>query len=248
MWAARESEACVPLTIGPWSDGADACNLPRMAIKTRFPANNARRVRFAFGRTRSAVTDVSVDPPVELIPEVEFVAYAADCAISGFIRLEVNRLSDLLNGSEEFELRNVLVDDFSGTPPAGVSEVLVKREELLVVHATGPRGNPALRRPTRQHPVIAVIGPYQVSGYVHAMPGAPVLASLQRRGHIVPLSDASIDYVVGGSRQRRRVETLLINRDHIDSIVEAHEDDVRVLDLPVDYSGRLVKDFTDAPG
>jgi hypothetical protein len=218
-----------------------------MALKTRFPTSNARRVRFAFGRTRSAVTDVSVDPPVELVPEVEFVAYAAGCAISGFIRLEVNRLSDLLNGSEEFELRNVLVDDFSGSPPAEVSEILVKREDLLVVHATGPRGNPALRRPTRQHPVIAVVGPYQVSGYVHAMPGAPVLASLQqRRGPIVPLSDASIDYVVGASRQRRRVDTLLINRDHIDSIVEAHDDDVRVLDLPADKSGRLVKDFTGA--
>jgi hypothetical protein len=221
---------------------------PGMALKTRFPASKTRRVRFAFGRTGSAVTDVSVDPPVELVPEVEFVAYAADCAISGFIRLEVNRLSDLLNGSEEFELRNVLVDDFSGTPPVEVSELLVKREELLVVHATGPRGNPALRRPTRQHPVIVVIGPYRVFGYVHGMPGAPALASLQRRGPIVPLSDASIDYVVAATPQNRRVETLLINRDRIDSIVEAHGDDVRVLDLPVDYSGRLVKDFTELLG
>jgi hypothetical protein len=219
-----------------------------MALKTRFPATGARRVRFAFGRTRSAVTDLSVDPPVELVPEVEFVAYAADCSVSGLIRLDVDRLSDLLNGNDEFELRNVSVDDFSGAPAVDVSELVVKRDELLLVHATGPRGNPALRRPTRQHPVAVAIGPFRVRGYVHASPGAPALANLRRGGPIVPLSDASIDYTVAGMAQSRSVETLLINSDLVDSIVEAHDDDVRVLDIPVDSGGRLVKDFTDAVG
>ncbi|MEO7665145.1 MAG: hypothetical protein ABIV26_08445, partial [Candidatus Limnocylindrales bacterium] len=42
------------------------------------------------------------------LPELDFVAYAEDGRLSGKIRLESARLSDMLNEHDEFLLENVL--------------------------------------------------------------------------------------------------------------------------------------------
>jgi len=217
-----------------------------MALQTRLATGAPRRVRLAFNRTRrGAPQDPAAVAPTDVIPEVEFVAYATDCTLSGYIRLDAHRLSDVLNANEQFELVNIAVDDFSGNAPLELRDLVVSRDELLLVHATGPRGAPALRRHTRQHPVAAMVGPYEVRGYLHAIPGANPLASLGRRPPMVAISDASIAYSVGPVPRNRHVETVLINRDLIDSIVEAEADEIRVLDLPIDTSGPLLKDFTE---
>ena len=143
-------------------------------------------------------------PPPDVTPEVEFVAYAEDCVLSGRVRLEADRLSDLLNANREFELVDVLARDLAGGDPVRVHELQIARDEILVVHATGPRGRADRRHPTRQVPIIVKIGPYEVSGYVHVMPGADALASLRRGRSLVALSDAAIDYHVGqGGRASR---------------------------------------------
>lgn len=217
-----------------------------MTSLTRLSTGTPRRIRLAFGRTRpGARRDRAPVAPTEVIPEVEFVAYAADCTLSGYIRLDAHRLSDVLNANEQFELVNVAVDDFSGNATLELRDLVVSRDELLLVHATGPRGVAALRRHTRQHAVVAMVGPYEVHGYLHAIPGADPLASLGRRPPMVALSDASITYRVGPVARNRRAETVLINRDRADSIVKAEADDFRVLDLPVDASGPFMKDFTE---
>jgi len=177
---------------------------------------------------------------------VEFVAYAEDCLLSGYIDLEAARLTDMLNEREELELVDVFVQDLAGRSRA-VASITVARHELLMVHAVGPRGDRGRRTRTRQHPVAMQIGPYQVRGYLHALPGSDPIAGFRRRRPMVPLTEAWIEYVSGKTRQRRRVGTLIVNRQLVDWIVPAIEDEIEMPEIPLSAypQGRLLKDFTD---
>jgi hypothetical protein len=213
---------------------------------TRIARGIARPLRLVFRSGAAAEVLEPVEPVDDLPPEIEFVAYAEDCILSGHVRLAADRLSDLVNEHEELELVDVLVAELSGGDGYAVHELLVKREEILVLHATGPRGRVDRRQRTRQHPVVVKVGPYEVRGYIHALPGSDPIAGLRRRRAIVALTDAVIEYWVGRERVRRRVSTVLINRELADMIVEGtdEEDELAGLDLPVDTAGPLIKDFT----
>ena len=158
--------------------------------------------------------------PVEGPPEIDFVAYAEDCVLSGRVRLAADRLSDLVNDNDQLELVDVLVTDLVGSEPIEVHELAIGRSEILVLHATGPRGRADRRHRTRQVPIVATIGPYEVSGYLHVRPGSDALGSLQRAKPIVALSEATVEYVVGGQERQHRVQTALINWALASSIVE----------------------------
>jgi hypothetical protein len=93
-------------------------------------------------------------------PEIDFVAYAEDCVLSGRVRLAADRLSDLVNDHEQVELVDVLVTDLVGSEPIAVHEVAIGRSDILVLHATGPRGRTERRSRTRQMPIVATVGPY----------------------------------------------------------------------------------------
>jgi hypothetical protein len=170
--------------------------------------------------------------------------YAEDCVLSGHLSLSAERLSDLLNGQESFELFDVLVEDLTGAEPIEAREVNVARDEILLVHAGGPRGNAGRRQRTRQHPIVVKTGPYQVRGYVHTLPGSDPVASLRRRKPMVALTDAVIEFVVESAPQVRRAGVVIVNRDAVDWIVEGHDAEVVMPEMPVDSSGLLLKDFT----
>lgn len=199
----------------------------------------------SLGRRLSLIFDRGADDPdltgvvhpgaAVLHPLVDFVAYAEDCTLSGRIRLRSDRLTDMLNDHEELQLVDVLVQSLADREAVEVREVVVPRDELLSVHATGPRGDQARRTRTRQTHVAITAGPYQVSGYLHTAPFLDALAALHRRGPMVPLTDAVIDYAVGGEWQRHRIGTLIVNRGAIDHIVETPEQDMTVIErLPAD--------------
>ena len=188
--------------------------------------------------------------PIEDAPasprQVEFVAYAEDCLLSGYVRLEADRLTDMLNEHEELELVDVFVQDLAGKSRE-VASITVARDELLMVHAVGPRGDRGRRTRTRQHPVALQIGPYHVRGYLHALPGSDPISGFRRRRPMVPLTEAWIEYVSGKTRQRRRVGTLIVNRQLVDWIVPAIDDEVEMPEIPLSAypQGPLLKDFTD---
>src|SRR5579859_6910832 len=97
-----------------------------------------RRLRIALRQPRAA----PAGPPDEALaeaalPEVEFVAYAEDCRLSGRIRLETERLSDMLNLHDEYELRDVLAESIETGEGVEVREIILSRDDLLLVHATG---------------------------------------------------------------------------------------------------------------
>lgn len=210
-----------------------------------------RRLRVAFG-----VVSAQDDPPVgpsdgpgrHLLPIVEFVAYGEDCLLSGQIRLAAERLSDMLNDHDEYELVDVMVERLDGKGSSEAQQVLVHRDEILIVHATGPRGSQARRQRTRPHPVAMQMGPYHVRGYLHALPGSDPLLAIRRRKAMVPLTDAWIEFSIGGVRQRRQAAALVVNREQIDWISAADDDDIVLTELPTmpvaAGQGPLVKDFT----
>lgn len=187
----------------------------------------------------------ALDRAANVFPEVEFVAYGEDCLLSGRLRLDAERLTDMLNAHDEYQLIDVMVERLDGASAVEVREVLVKRDELLLVHATGPRGSQARRQRTRQHPLAVQVGPYHIRGYLHALPGSDPISSIRRRKTMVPLTEAWIEYSVGSVRQRRRVGAVVVNREQVDWIVPALDDEVELPDLPLQAEkGPLVKDFT----
>ena len=66
---------------------------------------------------------------------------------------------------------------------------------------------------TIPHRVQAQIGPYNVLGRLNVAPGDEPMKSLELRGAMLPLTDATIAYVVGGILEVRDASTIVINRD-----------------------------------
>jgi len=191
-----------------------------------------RRLSLIFDRGAESPDLTGATPPgaAVLPPLVDFVAYAEDCMLSGRIRLRSDRLTDMLNDHEELQLVDVLVQSLADREAVEVAEVVVPRDELLLVHATGPRGDQARRTRTRQTHVAITAPPYEVRGCLHTAPFLDALMALHRRGPMVPLTDAVIDYPLAGEWQRIRVGTLIVNRSAIDHIIETPEHDITVID------------------
>jgi hypothetical protein len=208
-----------------------------------------RRLTVAFQRSGPAPADPLEGPErapsTNPYPLVDFVAYAEDCVLSGRVRLTTDRMTDLLNEHEEIQLVDVLVQRLEDAGALQLKEVVIRREEILFVHATGPRGEQGRRRRTRMHPLAMQLGPYHIRGYLHALPGAPPLVAIRRRKPMVPLTEAWVEYDDGATQHRNRVGAIVVNRDRIDWIIPALEDEVEMPDLPLVASkAPLVKDFT----
>lgn len=207
----------------------------------------ARPLRVLLDRARGAA-DAPGDrhgPTARRAPSLEFVAYAEDCILSGRIRLEAERLTDMLNERDEILLSDVMVERHDATGTVEISEIVVARDEILLAQATGPRGSQARRRRTRQHPLVLRVGPYQVHGYFHERPGLEPLTAILRRQVMVPITDAWIEYPTDVGPHRVRVGAILVNRDHIDGVAHGDEQDILVPDLRIPTEqGPLLKDFT----
>ena len=205
-----------------------------------------RRVRLVLGRDPETEIVAAHDaaPPAR-VSQIEFVAYAEDCVLSGFIALAEDRLTDLLNAHEEYELVDVYAEDLATGTASRVDRIVVQRDELMMVHATGPRGDRGRRQHTRQHPLALQVGPYHVRGYLHALPGTDPVSSFAHRRPMVPLTEAWVEYRQGEAQQRQRVSTLVVNRHLADWVAAAHETEVEMPELYVPAArGPLFKDFT----
>jgi hypothetical protein len=148
---------------------------------------------------------------------VDFVAYGEDCILSGRAVLDADRLSDMLNAHDEYLLSGLSVDRFDGQSPFQLDdEIAIPRDEIYLVHASGPRGDAARRhRTTPQHLAINM-GPYKVRGFFHSLPGADPVVAFRRRKAMVPLTDAQIEFTWHGERREIQVGTLIVNREQID--------------------------------
>ncbi len=152
------------------------------------------------------------------LPWVQFVAFTEDCRVSGRVQLDSDRLSDTLNGHRDYLLCDVLVESLGDGRSIHADEVPVAREELLAVLTDGSRGDPSRRTHTLAHPVTVKAGPYLIRGNIHSLPGVEPLASARHRRPMIPLSDAWIEYGLGGTAQTAWCGTIVVNRETADWI------------------------------
>ena len=165
------------------------------------------------------------------LPEVEFVAYSTSERLSGRIRLDAARLTDMLNHHREY----VLVDALAERLPEGgsmvVPEILIRRHELALIRVGGPRGDRSLRVPTAKHRLVLRSGRYLIAGRLHSSYGEDPLAALRRREPMIPLTDASIMFRVGVDIVEEPAGTIVVNRDLVEWVREG-ELDARTFDVP----------------
>jgi hypothetical protein len=166
--------------------------------------------------------------------EVEFAAYAEDCRVFGFMRLRGDRMSDALNDATEYQLTDVMIVSLDDGLATQATDFTVKREEVLAVRASGPRGDPARRSRRRPYPVTLQTGPYLIHGYVHGLPGADPLQQIRRRKPMMPLTESWIEYRSGAQNHRARIGTIIVNHELWDWIRLSRDEEVRLPDLPAE--------------
>jgi hypothetical protein len=172
-------------------------------------------------------------------PLLRFEAFLATERLFGWVRLEANRLTDLLNAHDALTLHNATFESLVDGSRRQAEEAIVPRSELFAVSVTGPRGDPALRRWTHSHPAAAQLGDYLIGGYVHATPGEDPLASMLERPPMVPLTDAWLEYWSGGQKRRSWIGTMIFNRDLTDWVRVVSEEELELgLVVPRPVPGR----------
>ena len=144
--------------------------------------------------------------------EIDFTGFAGDCIITGRYDLAAERLTDQLNAIQAVPLEDVVLDGLDGQRVTAPT-FTIARSELCAVVGRGPRGIRALRIATDRRRLHVQVGPYVVLGRYHGPLGATSLRSFAERDPMVPLTDATIAYVVGGVLEVVDAPTLIINRE-----------------------------------
>jgi hypothetical protein len=182
-------------------------------------ATRILRLNFSPGATADPPTDTGAED------HLDFVAYAPDCSLAGSLRLDADRLTDMLNAADEIELVDVVRLGLDGVLTEAAWTVIA-RADLVAVKASPPRGNPAFRQRTRQVPIVAAAGRYVIHGYLHGRPGADPMIHLGRRPAMVPLTEAAIAYETATGWRVDEAETLIVNRDRAESLRPARDDEL----------------------
>jgi hypothetical protein len=177
------------------------------------PRPDAGRLRFSLQPTLEEVFEPDYVPEA---PLVRFDAYRRHERVFGWVRLDADRLTDLLNAHEELVLTDVVIESLEDGRTRSVDEILIRCSELIAVHASGPRGDEGQRAVTVTHPVAVRSGDYLIGGHLHALPGSDPIASIGERPLMVPLTDAWIEYRSGGARTRQVSGTMIVNRARVD--------------------------------
>lgn len=153
--------------------------------------------------------------------EVPFLAYGAECIVSGHTTLDAVRLTDMLNAHHEYVLAEVTVEPFDDGEPFEIAEITIPRDDIYLVQATDPRGDVARRYRTTPRRLALKVGPYEVRGFFHGRLGAEPIRAMRRRMTMVPLTDVQIEYACRGERRVTHVDTVIVNREQIDWVQAA---------------------------
>ena len=144
---------------------------------------------------------------------IDFVGFAEDCRVEGRVDLEDSRLADLLNRRKTITLHDVtLVSTLDGHTQE-FDELEISRDELDIVVASGPRGDPERRLATKPYGVTVKLGPYCAEGFMHAPPTANPVRSFDRKPAMVAITDAVLEYDFCSEPVSQWFRTLLVNRE-----------------------------------
>jgi hypothetical protein len=129
-------------------------------------------------------TDAAVpDAVVAVAPRAEPIqVFTADALIEGTVEPTARRMTDLLNTQRFLSLRT----------EAGRWES-INTDEVLLVAPPPHTSTQQMRVHRRQHRVLAIVGPYEVTGIARAIPGINLDPYLLRtRQHFLPITHAVV--------------------------------------------------------
>ncbi len=145
--------------------------------------------------------------------QIDFVGFADDCRVEGKIDLDDGRLADLLNSRPSIVVHDVkLVSTLDGHTQE-FEELEIKRDELDIVVASGPRGDPKRRLATKPNGVTVKLGPYSAEGFLHAPPTANPVRGFGHRPTMVAITDAVVEYQFCSEPVSEWFRTVLVNRE-----------------------------------
>jgi hypothetical protein len=145
--------------------------------------------------------------------QIDFVGFADDCRVEGKVELDDARLADLLNRRRTIVVHDVkLVSTLDGHTQE-FDELEIQRDELNIVVASGPRGDPKRRLATRPNGVAMKLGPYCAEGFMHAPPTANPVRDIDHRPTMVAITDAVLEYDFCEKPVSQWFRTLLVNRE-----------------------------------
>lgn len=145
--------------------------------------------------------------------EIDFVGFADDCRVEGKVDLvDDARLADLLNRRPTIVVRGATVTSALDGHTQVLDELEISRDELDIVVASGPRGDPKRRLATRPSSVTMKLGPYCAEGFMHGPPTTNPISDTGRRQAMVALTDVVLEYQFSGEPVSEWHRTLLINR------------------------------------
>jgi hypothetical protein len=144
--------------------------------------------------------------------EIDFVGFADDCRVEGKLHLDDARLADLLNNSSSIVVRAVTVVSTIDGHTQEFDELEIERDELDIVVASGPRGDPKRRLATKPNGVSMKLGNYCAEGFMHAPPTANPVRGISHRPAMVAITDAVLEYDFCNQPVSEWFRTLLVNR------------------------------------
>lgn len=145
--------------------------------------------------------------------DIDFTGYGVDFIVAGRVELTAGRLTDALAEWDEIVVHDAVLEGLDDLAHVEVPEYVVPRGELLAAVGAGPRGDRGLRIRTTGRRMQACVGPYQVLGRVHTHRDGTIVARVLEAGPLVPLTDATIAYVIGGILEIRDAPVVHVNRE-----------------------------------
>jgi hypothetical protein len=172
---------------------------------------------------QSPVTLEEAAPDQPPVPVVGLTVYTGDSLAFGYLPLSTGRVTDLLNEHDEFEFVDTHLESLEDGHGLRLPAVVVARDEIFVVAVAGPRGDPRRRTRTRPIPIELRVGPYDVFGNIHVVPGTDPLSSFRRRT-MVPITEATVEWDSPDGRRVAQWSTVVVNRLLTDWIAPARRD------------------------
>ena len=145
--------------------------------------------------------------------QIDFVGFADDCRVEGTVDLDEDaRLADMLNRRPTIVVHGVTVVSTLDGHTQQLDELEIDRDELDLVVASGPRGDPKRRLATKPSGVTMKLGPYSAVGFMHGPPTSNPLSDIGRRQPMVAMTDVVLEYQFCAEAVSEWHRTLLVNR------------------------------------
>ena len=145
--------------------------------------------------------------------EIEFRAYLEDCLVGARIDLpEGLRVTDYLNESDDIALTRATLKALDDGRLVAVGDVVIPVTDIHLVEAADESGARDRRIRTRSSEVHMVIGPYRVQGHIHGPTAGDPVAGLSRRKAMIPVTSATIAFLLDGQLQVRERDVVIVNR------------------------------------